>query len=76
MLLLGRTSTVTNTDVKEEGEELPMLPRCLAYMDQLLTAWWTQWNRQVFPNLVPYQKFKDAGTSRWATYAFSSTMGR
>ena len=61
MLLLGRTSTIANDKVVEEKEdEEQMLPHRLAYLNELLDAWWAQWNQQVFPNLVPYQRFKDA----------------
>ena len=60
MLLLGRTSTVVNESAEEEKEEEMMLPRRLAYMEELLDAWWSQWSRQVFPSLVPYQCYKDA----------------
>ena len=50
MLLLGRTSTVANEVVEEKEDEEQMLPHRLAYLNELLDAWWSQWNRQVFPN--------------------------
>ena len=65
MLLLGRTSTVGNEMINKEEEEdeegaAQVLPGRLAYMEELLDAWWAQWNRQVFPNLVPHQDYKKA----------------
>ena len=64
MLLIGRTSTVANEVVEEKEDEEQMLPHRLTYLNELLDAWWSQWNHQVFPNLVPYQRFKDARRHR------------
>ena len=65
MLLLGRTSTITNMNVKDDDEESQqVLPGWLSYLEQLLSAWWSQWSKQVFPNLVPYQRYKDAKRHR------------
>ena len=65
MLLLGRTSTISNTEVEDGDEDSQhVLPGRLSYLEQLLSDWWSQWNRQVFPNLVPYQSYKDTKRHR------------
>ena len=57
-LLLGRTSTsVVSHDVVNISSE--DYPRRLRYCQELYQYWCREFDKQVFYNLLPYQKYKD-----------------
>ena len=56
-LLLGRTST---SPVSPTVEEIEGFHKRLAYQEELLSVWWGLWSTQVFPNLIPFNRYKDA----------------
>ena len=56
-LLLGRTSSALPSD----SATTPGNPRDRRrYVDHLTQSWWSLWQEQVFPLLMPYSKFEDS----------------
>ena len=61
-LLVGCTTTVLGEQGEDELllENPALLPKHLQYCSELLRLWRNCWLRQVFPNLVPFQQYKQA----------------
>ena len=55
-LLQGRTTTARKQPTAEEIESFSHISK---YQDELLSVWWKTWIHQVFPSLLPYNKYKD-----------------
>ena len=66
-LLLGRAAShISHHDFIEElveSEDINLTHR-QAYMQSLLKAWWDLYYIQVFPNLLPFRKYKDSQRHR------------
>ena len=60
-LLIGRTSTSSKVYDDEDVENFQ--PRC-NYVEELLDLWWKMWFNQVFPSLLPYDRYKDTKRHR------------
>ena len=60
-LLLGRTGVSPPVYSSEQIENFEMRNK---YQEELLDIWWKQWFVQVFPNLLPYQRYKDSKRHR------------
>ena len=59
MLLLGRSDLDVKHPIYEPDQNIS-LPRRSAFVKELLDKWWSAWIRQVFPNLIPCKKWKEA----------------
>lgn len=57
-LLFGRTNSSWQT--AEPDLETESYIAASKYQSELLRVWWCMWQKQVFPYLLPYQKFKDS----------------
>ena len=61
-LILGRTNATYQDPVNELNAE--SYAEANSYQEELLKTWWKMWECQVFPYLLPYQKYEDSKRSK------------